>query len=815
VSGTFPYTVTVTDSKGNKGTFNCSVTVNQPPTGTCVSIAAMQGVAVRPVKMPASGGTGTGYTFSATGLPTGLGMASDGTISGTPTPSGTFTYTVTITDSGGNKGTWQCTVTVLPPVTGTCVAINAMKGVAITPVIMTASGGTGTGYTFTATGLPAGLSISSTGTISGTPTVGGTFPYTVTVKDSAGNTGTVSCSVTVAYTPITGTCASITAVKGVAITPVTMTASGGTGTGYTFTATGLPAGLSISSTGTISGTPTVTGTFNYTVTITDSAGNKGTSNCSVTCSAPTPKVSITKTASPTTAVFGQQVTFTYVVTNTGNVALTNVTVVDDNGTPSWTSDDFTVGTVGTVAAPFAPGASKTFTSTRVPPAPVCSSGSGGCGSLITEHRSDGTTKFTYLQSKDSRDGYQSYSGWSGSRSYSHYAEMCIYDKNGSTVQNVAATPGAGDGSQYVNSFSCVVSKSAVVKSDGCSVNLPDIFEKKGWNKDWHLDWDWGWGDSSRQHNWDDSYSGHSCDWDTNEYPDECPGTSTNTAKVTATWSGGTVSASDDASVNLVASLTPKVSIDKTANTIQAAPGAAVTYTYVVTNIGGITLTNVVVVDDNGTPTIAADNFTVGTIASLAPGQSVTLTKTLVPPAQVCDGGGGCGMLITQNLGNGTTKFTYMQARDNRDSYQTYSGWSGSRSYAHWAKIRVYDKTGATYQDIDSTPGSGDGSIYFNSFNVVVNTATVVKSDGCSVNLPDIFYKKGWNGDWRQDWDWAAGDYQRTHCWDDTYSGHTPSWDYNSYPDTCSGTVTNTAKVTASWTGGTVSATDTATVKISK
>jgi len=63
-----------------------------------------------------------------------------------------------------------------------------------------------------------------------------------------------------------------------------MTASGGTGTGYTFSATGLPSGLTMSSTGKISGTPTVSGTFNYTVTVTDSGGHIGTANCSVTVS---------------------------------------------------------------------------------------------------------------------------------------------------------------------------------------------------------------------------------------------------------------------------------------------------------------------------------------------------------------------------------------------------------------------------------------------------------------------------------------------------------------------------------------------------
>ena len=78
-----------------------------------------------------------------------------------------------------------------------CVAITAIQGTAITPVTMVGNGGAGAPYTFTATGLPAGLTMSTTGTISGTPTVSGTFNYTVTVKDKNGVSGTVNCSVTV------------------------------------------------------------------------------------------------------------------------------------------------------------------------------------------------------------------------------------------------------------------------------------------------------------------------------------------------------------------------------------------------------------------------------------------------------------------------------------------------------------------------------------------------------------------------------------------------------------------------------------------
>jgi hypothetical protein len=56
-----------------------------------------------------------------------------------------------------------------------------------------------------------------------------------------------------------------------------------------------------------------------------------------------PSIALDKTADPTTLpVGGGSITYTYVVTNTGNTALTNIVLTDDNGTPGDTGDDFTV-----------------------------------------------------------------------------------------------------------------------------------------------------------------------------------------------------------------------------------------------------------------------------------------------------------------------------------------------------------------------------------------------------------------------------------------------------------------------------------------
>ncbi|MFE0028717.1 putative Ig domain-containing protein [Amycolatopsis sp. NPDC059021] len=111
--------------------------------------------------------------------PTGLG-----------TPNGTAAFTA----GGSNPGS----VTVANPGSKTGVVGTA------TSLQLSASGGSG-GYTWTATGLPPGLSIAaSSGLISGTPTTAGTYSVTATAEDSSGATGSTTFSWTI--TTSGGTC---------------------------------------------------------------------------------------------------------------------------------------------------------------------------------------------------------------------------------------------------------------------------------------------------------------------------------------------------------------------------------------------------------------------------------------------------------------------------------------------------------------------------------------------------------------------------------------------------------------------------------
>ena len=165
------------------------------PGANCVTITAVQGTPITPVTMVGSGGCGGPYTFTATNLPSGLTMSSGGTISGTPTVNGTSNYSVTVTDKCGNKGTVNCSVTVKPPLTLTCVGGSGQVGVPFSASLLASNGVPPYAYSIVSGSLPPGLTLNpNKGVISGTPTSAGSFCFTAKVTDAAGATATSVCS---------------------------------------------------------------------------------------------------------------------------------------------------------------------------------------------------------------------------------------------------------------------------------------------------------------------------------------------------------------------------------------------------------------------------------------------------------------------------------------------------------------------------------------------------------------------------------------------------------------------------------------------
>ena len=251
--------------------------------------------------------TNTPSVFGASSLPPGLNLnTGTGAITGTPTTAGTFAVPVSAANAFGTS-TATLTITVYATASAQTAAIGVLSPLITSPA--SAGGYTGQslsytlaatyagspyiyspsqGYwTFSATGLPPGLALTSASgyygstAISGTPTTAGTYQAAVSATSPASTsyppqaTATVKAIVTFiieagpnAVPTFTGS-ANITGVVGNSVSYPTYATNSPT----SYAASNLPPGLSINATsGTISGAPTAGGTYQAALTATNGVG---------------------------------------------------------------------------------------------------------------------------------------------------------------------------------------------------------------------------------------------------------------------------------------------------------------------------------------------------------------------------------------------------------------------------------------------------------------------------------------------------------------------------------------------------------------
>jgi len=197
-TGTFQFTVTATDSAANTASLQFTLIVG----GLSITTTTLPGGKVGASysqAFTATGGTPP-YTFttSAGALPPGLTI-NGAVLSGTPTTPGSYTFTIEVTDSVSATATEQFTIAIAGLTITTSAALpSAAVGTAYSQTLV-AAGGTPP-YTWSGT-LPAGLTLSTAGAITGAPTAAGSFQFTVNVIDSASNTASLQFTLTVLATP--------------------------------------------------------------------------------------------------------------------------------------------------------------------------------------------------------------------------------------------------------------------------------------------------------------------------------------------------------------------------------------------------------------------------------------------------------------------------------------------------------------------------------------------------------------------------------------------------------------------------------------
>lgn len=233
------------------------------------------------------------WEFINGGLPQGLTMSSSGLVSGTPTATGSTEPWVQVHDltaamggppwcGGDNKSQRQFVFNVAPGLSiqqqsvpgGTINQPYSQQFTALSVTNLNPVQGSPAQPTWSikSGSLPAGVTLSSTGLLSGTPTAEGS--YTFVVQATGGNsTDTETETLTVRQPLVISGFGTAKAEVGVAFSH-RQTASGGSGT-FTWSVSkgALPSGLALGATdGAMTGTPAVAGRYSFTVTATDSEG---------------------------------------------------------------------------------------------------------------------------------------------------------------------------------------------------------------------------------------------------------------------------------------------------------------------------------------------------------------------------------------------------------------------------------------------------------------------------------------------------------------------------------------------------------------
>ncbi|MET1055318.1 MAG: putative Ig domain-containing protein [Pedobacter sp.] len=221
------------------------------------------------------------YNFykKANNITTQVAAANAGTYTEAGLAAGTYTYYISAQKAGctGESDRDSVQVIVKPTLVfpaGTLT--NASVGRAYSKQVTAATGGT-PGYTYglaAGSTLPAGLTISPAGLITGTPTGAGSVTFSLMVTDSFGCSTVSSFTLNVTPALVLPAATLPTGTVGTAYTPTLLPAPSGGTTPYTYTAANMPPGLAVNpATGEITGTPTLSGTFTFPVTLTDADGN--------------------------------------------------------------------------------------------------------------------------------------------------------------------------------------------------------------------------------------------------------------------------------------------------------------------------------------------------------------------------------------------------------------------------------------------------------------------------------------------------------------------------------------------------------------
>ncbi|MDB6076146.1 MAG: hypothetical protein JWO89_3786, partial [Verrucomicrobiaceae bacterium] len=279
------FTVQALDANGCPGTKIYTLTPACPTIAVTPSTlpAATVGTGYSQSLTASNGSPPYGWTVQSGTLPAGVTLSSAGLLSGTPTTSNGTGVAVTLraTDSFSCFGSLAYTFKVCPMLAIAPATLpGAAVGASYSQTITASNGAPPYTYSVSSGTLPSGLTLTTGGVLSGTPTSTTSQAFDIRAVDANGCPGIISYTLAPTCPAISVAPASLPGGTVSSAYSQTITASGGTAPyGWTLTGGSLPSGLNLSATGVLSGTPTTSAATGISLTVkaTDNYGCQATS----------------------------------------------------------------------------------------------------------------------------------------------------------------------------------------------------------------------------------------------------------------------------------------------------------------------------------------------------------------------------------------------------------------------------------------------------------------------------------------------------------------------------------------------------------
>jgi len=296
-----------------------TATVATAPVVASASINAIVGVAL---SFTVSATAPNPVTYTLSGAPSGMAISTAGVVTWATPVVGTYAVTVVAKDTKtalSGQGIYTVTIAQQSAPVVTATAISGKVGTALSFAVAVKASNP---VTYSLTGVPSGMAISSAGVITWAVPVAGTYAVTVIAKDTKtglSGQGVYTVAIAAPLPPVVAN-ASITGKPGVVLSFATSVVAPNP---VTYTLSGAPAAMSISSAGVVNWANPVLGTYTVTVIAKDTkTGLSGQGVITVKIAMAGPVI----VASAMTGVLGKPLSSTISISDSGAIAWLSVSI---------------------------------------------------------------------------------------------------------------------------------------------------------------------------------------------------------------------------------------------------------------------------------------------------------------------------------------------------------------------------------------------------------------------------------------------------------------------------------------------------------